>query len=127
MIRKKDILGLGIGPTQRLDGTTLSAEAQYSINFSRSNTKFCLSSDYNGSNSFLFVNATKIYQFKAKDSETEKYPLCLGNISVDFSANNMINTRLNRSVYDFSVDYRAFDTSNIIDIHKYLMKKHDIK
>ena len=26
-------------------------------------------------------------------------------------------------VYDFSVDYRAFDTSNIINIHKYLMKK----
>ena len=26
-----------------------------------------------------------------------------------------------------SVDYRAFDTSNIIDIHKYLMKKYDIK
>ena len=34
---------------------------------------------------------------------------------------------LNRCVYNFSVDYRAFDTSNIIDIHKYLMKKHDIK
>ena len=30
-------------------------------------------------------------------------------------------------VYDFSVDYRGFHTSNIIDIHKYLIKKHDIK
>ena len=30
-------------------------------------------------------------------------------------------------MYDFSVDYRAFDTSNIIDIHKYLMEKHYIK
>ena len=27
----------------------------------------------------------------------------------------------------FFVDYRAFDTSNITDIHKYLMEKHDIK
>ena len=26
-----------------------------------------------------------------------------------------------------SVDYRTFYTSNIIDIHKYLMRKHDIK
>ena len=34
---------------------------------------------------------------------------------------------LNGSVYNLSVDYRAFDTSNIIDIYKYLMKKHDIK
>ena len=36
-------------------------------------------------------------------------------------------TGLNGCVYDFCVDYRAFDTSNIIDIHKCLMKKHDIK
>ena len=41
------------------------------------------------SNSFLFVNATEIYQFKAKVSEMERYPLCLGNISGNFSANNM--------------------------------------
>ena len=32
------------------------------------------------------------------------------------------------NVYSFSADYRAFDTIIIIiDIHKYLMKKHDIK
>ena len=67
--KKKYILFLGIGPTQRLDDTALSAEAQYSINFSRSNNIFCLSLHYNGSNSILFVNATKIYQFKAKGSE----------------------------------------------------------
>ena len=30
-------------------------------------------------------------------------------------------------MYDFSVHHRAFDTSNIIDIHKYLIKKHDVK
>ena len=38
---------------------------------------------------FLFVNTTKIYHFKVKNSEMKKYPLCLGNISRDFSANNM--------------------------------------
>ena len=128
IIRKIDILILGTGPTQGLVDTTLRAEAQCSINFSRSNRKFCLSLQYNVSNSSLFVNATKIYQFKAKHSEIKKYPLCLGNISGDFSANNMKKKkRLNGCVCDFSVDYRAFDTSNIIDIHKYLIKKHDIK
>ena len=35
------------------------------------------------------------------------------------------NPGLNGCVYDFSVDYRSFDTRNIIDIHKYLIKKHD--
>ena len=80
--KKKDIFILG-------NDTTLTVEAQYSINFSRSNRKFCLIQHYNGSNSFVFVNATKIYQFKVKDSEIKNYPLCLGNISGDFSAYNM--------------------------------------
>ena len=64
--KNKDILILGKGPTQGLDNTTLTAEAEYSINFSRSQRKFCLSLHHNGSNSFLFVNATKTYQFKEK-------------------------------------------------------------
>ena len=70
--KKKDILILGKGPTQGLDDTTLTAEAQYSINFSISNRKYCLSLSYNETNSFLFVNATKIYQSKAKHSEIKK-------------------------------------------------------
>ena len=57
----KDILILGDGPTQRLVGTTFTAEARYSMNFTQSNRTFCLSLDYNGSSSFSFVNATKIY------------------------------------------------------------------
>ena len=48
-----------------------------------------LSPHYNGSNSVLFVNATKIYQFKAKNSEIKDFELCLGNISKDFTINNL--------------------------------------
>ena len=70
--KKKDILILGIGPTQGLDDTTLAAEAKYSMNFLRTNRNFCLSLHFNGNNSFSFVNATQIYQFKAKDSEIKK-------------------------------------------------------
>ena len=85
----KDILMLGEGSMQGLDDTILTAEAIYTINFTQPNKRFVLSLHYNGSNSFLFVNATKIYQFKAKDSEIKKYPLCLGNIWKDVTANNM--------------------------------------
>ena len=67
--KKEDTLILGKSPAQGLDDTSLTAEAWNSINISRSNKKFCLSLHYNGSNRFLFVNATKIYQFKAIDSE----------------------------------------------------------
>ena len=59
--RKKDILILGEGPTQGLDDTTLTAEAKYPINFTQSRKRFVLSLHYNGSNSFLLVNTTKIY------------------------------------------------------------------
>ena len=62
----KDILILGEGATQGLDDTTLTAEAIYPINFTQPNKRFILSLHYTGSNSFLSVNATKIYQFKAK-------------------------------------------------------------
>ena len=48
--------------------------------------------NYNGSNCFSFLNTTNIYQFKAQDFETKKYPLCLQNISGDFSANIMKKT-----------------------------------
>ena len=100
--KKRDILILGKDPTQGVDDTTFTAEAQYSVN-SRSNRKNCLSMHYNGNNSFLYVNAIKIYRFKAKDSEIKQYPLCLGNISGDSSANNMDRTGLNGCVYDFSL------------------------
>ena len=82
LIVRGKILILADGPTRGLDYTTLTTEAIYSINFTQSNRKFCLSLNYNGSNSFLLVNTTKIYQFKAKDSEIKIYPLCLGNVSV---------------------------------------------
>ena len=101
--KKRDILILGKDPTQGVDDTTFTAEAQYSVNFSRSNRKNCLSMHYNGNNSFLYVNAIKIYRFKAKDSEIKQYPLCLGNISGDSSVNNMDRTGLNGCVYDFSL------------------------
>ena len=60
--KRNDILILGKGPTQGLNHT-LAAETQYSVNFTRPGINSCINLRYNGSNSFLFVNATKIYQF----------------------------------------------------------------
>ena len=67
--KKKDILVLGEGPTQGLDETTITAEAKYYINFSSLKENSVLIFHYNGGNSFLIVNTTKIYKFKVKDSE----------------------------------------------------------
>ena len=81
---------------------------------------------YNGTNSYSFVNGTEIHKFKAKDSEIVASPLCLGNISKDFSVDNIKKTGLNGYVYDFSVDYDAIAVDDIPDIHKYLLKKNNI-
>ena len=117
---KKDILILGRGPTQGLEGT-LTAEEMYSINFTEKNKKFWLSLHFNEANRYLFVNGTEVYKFKAKDSKIVASPLCLGNISKNWLIDNMKKTSFNG--YDFSVDYDATDNDDIKDIHNYLMKK----
>ena len=110
--KKRNNLVLGKGFTQGLDNATIYAEKIHPINFTKTNNKFCLSSD--------------IHKFKTKDSETIAAPICLGNISRYFSADNMKKTELNGYVYDFSVDYDAITKDKISDIHKYLMEKNNI-
>ena len=66
----------------------------YSINFTVMRKNFCLSLHYNRANSYLFVNDTEIYKFKVKDSELVLGPICLGNISDDWSVDNMKRTGL---------------------------------
>ena len=122
----KDVLILGKGPTQGFGEHSLTAEKMYSVKFTDNGDKYCLSLHYDGANSYLFVNGTEIKKFKAKDSKILASQLCLGNISKDWSVDNTKDAGLNGYVYDFSVDYNATDVDDIKDIHKYLMKKHNI-
>ena len=92
----------------------------------KKNKKLCLSLHYNGANSYLFVNGTEIYRFKAKDSEIAATPLCLGDISKDWLIDNMKETGFNGYVYDFSADYNVTDVDDIKDIYEYSMKKKNI-
>ena len=73
----------------------------------------------NGTNSYLFVNGTEIRKFKAKDSEILATPLCFANISKDWSVYSTKRT-------GFSVDYDAIAVDDILDIHKYLLKKNNV-
>ena len=76
---------------------------------------------YNGDDSYLFVNGSEIIKFKTKDSMIVPNNLCLGNVSKDFSTSNIKKTG-----FKGYVDYNAIDVDNIKDIHKYLMKKNGI-
>ena len=64
-----------------------------------------------------------MYKFKAKDSEIVASPLCLGNISKNWSTNNMKKTGRTGYVYDFSADYNTVAVDDIKEIDKNLMKK----
>ena len=87
--KNNNILILEKGQTQGLSEHSLSVEKMYSINFTKVNTKFCLSLHYNGANGYLFVNGTEIHKLTAKDSMIVPSNLCLGNVSKEFSASNM--------------------------------------
>ena len=86
-----NILVLGRDLIQGISDTTIYAEKTYLINFTKSRVRFCLSLLYNGDNSYVFVNGTEICKFKAKKYETKdcQTEICLGNISRDFSVDNM--------------------------------------
>ena len=86
-----------------------------------------MSLHYNGANSYLFVNVAETIKFKAKDSEIVATPLCLSDISKKSPVDNMKKTRLNGYVDEISVDYDAIAVDDVLDIHKYLMKRYNIK
>ena len=125
---KNNFLILGEGPTFGINGSFGSPEKKFRINFTKANTKFCLSLYYNGDNSNLFVNGKEIYKFKA-DNKNINFPtqFCLGSISNGFSNTEFTEVYLNGNVYDFSVGYNSIDKSDILNIHKYLMAKNNIK
>ena len=92
--QKNSILVLGKDFVQRINGTTFYAGKLSKISFTEKNKTFCLSLHCNGANSYLFVNGTEVHKFKAKDSKIVASPLCLGNISKDFSVDNMKKNRI---------------------------------
>ena len=115
-----DLFTLGI------NDTTLYAEKIYSQNFTVANKKFVLSLYYNGDDSYLFVNGRRQLKFKAKDDQIVKEILCLGNISDDWTAANAQKTGLWGEIYHFAVSYTSANIDDIYNIHRYLMKKHNI-
>ena len=111
---------------QGINDTTLYAEKVYSQNFTAENKKFVLSLHYNGDDSYLFVNGKQELKFKAKGDQIVKEILCLGNISDDWTTANAEKTEFWGEIYDFAVDYTSTNIGDIYNVHRYLMKKHNI-
>ena len=114
------------GFVQGINDTTLYAEKIYSQKFTAVNKKFVLNLHYNVDDSYLFVNGKQELKFKAKDDEIVKEILCLGNISDDWTAANARKMGHWGEIYDFAVDYTSTNVGDIYNVHRYLMKKHNI-
>ena len=85
-----------------------------------------MSQDYNASNSFLYANGVKIYQFKERDSEIKQYLLRLELFQKILQLITWKKTGLNEYAYDFIVNYETIGFSDMVDNHKYLTKKYDM-
>ena len=126
--KANNIYVMGKDFVQGINDTTLYADKVYSQNFTQPSKKFVLSLHYNGDNSYLFVNGKQELKFKAKNDQILKNEkLCLGNLSNQWRIAEYKKTRLYGNIYDFVVDYEAINgVKQIYDMHRYLMKKHDI-
>ena len=76
--RKNNFLILGEGPTFGINGSFRSLEKNFSINFTKANTKFCLILHYSADKSCLFVNGKEIFKFKA-DNKNVNFPTQVSN------------------------------------------------
>ena len=94
--KTRSVLVLGHGLIEKINDSTIYAEKMYLPNFTVDNKIFCLSLDYNGDNSYSFVNGEEVTKFKAKISELMKYRMCLGGLSKDYDRNIGKNTGLSR-------------------------------
>ena len=125
--KTQNIYVLGKDFVQGINNTTIYAEKVYTTNFAEQSKTFALSSHYDGDNSYLFVNGSQELKFKSSVNYLDRNLLCVGNISSDWSLTNSKKTGLCGNVYEFPVDYVGIKSvKTIYDIHRYLMKKHNI-
>ena len=98
-------------------------EKTFGINFTATKTKSCFSLHYSGNGSNLHVNKTDICKFKGLD-KISAYQYCIGCGFTDFTK-EMNEFLINGVVYNFPTDYGLIDKENIINIHEYIMRKHN--
>ena len=122
--QKNNFLVLSEGPSQGINDSTDASKKKISI--SVANTELCLKLHYNDDESYLYVNETEIYKFKAEDN-ISWYNFCLGSVSQNFTKDEQSEISLNGTVYDFSVDHSSIKVEDILNIHLYLMIKNNIK
>ena len=126
--RANNIYVMGNDYITKINDTTIYAEKMFYRNFTEPGKKFILSLQYNGDNSYLFVDGSEESKFKTKADQIINKNLCLGNLSRYWTKDQSTKTSLYGNIYDFVLDYKVIvGTTTIYDMHRYLMTKHNIK
>ena len=123
--RAISVLVLDKGLIQKTNNYRLYAEEPLKTNCTAPNKTFVLILHYNSSNSYLYYNGMQQVRSTANNNLIP-YPLCVGNISKDFSSTDSQKTGLYGNVYYFSVSYDSISTDKIQNIHTYLTNRHNI-
>ena len=123
--KKEDISILGEGPTQGLNGTTLTAEKRYSVNFTLTK-KICVSVHFNGENLIYLLMIQKLLNLRRKILKLQQFHYLQEMFQQNFFVDNIKQSGIKAYVYDFSDDCDTFAVNDILGIHKYLMKKNGI-
>ena len=119
-IDAKNVIIFGVNTSSSSNSTNKTQNSKHS-------KKFVLSLHYNGDNSYLFVNGSQELKFKSSIIYLDRNLLCVGNISSGWSLTNGTKTGLYGNIYEFAIDYVPLNgVKTIYDIHRYLMKKHNI-
>ena len=89
--------------------------------------RFVLSLHYvDGGTSFMYVNGVLMVNFTSKPMSKKNAEYYLGSVTHDFKSSEQREMNFNGVVYEFSLDYRPIDKTNVLNIHAYLMKKYDV-
>ena len=125
--KANNIYVMGKDYIHKINDTTIYAEKTFYRNFTDLGHKFVLSLQYNGNNSYLFVNGKQELKFKTKTYQIIRKNLCLGNLSNGWTNKESSKTSLYGNIYDFVVDCKPIvGVDPVYDMHKYLMAKHNI-
>ena len=126
--RKNTFLLLDEGPTSAINGSFGSLDKKLSINFSKANTKVCLSLYYNGGNSYLFVHGEEIYKFKAANENVNSpAQVSLGSTSNGSGVTESGEESLRENFQSITIQLIDLMLNLMLNIRKYLLVTNNIK
>ena len=107
---------------------TITSEKEYGLDITERGKKTCLSLHHNRISIFGTLMVQGSVTSKQKFIWINTCPLHLGNALKHFTVDNMRNqSELNGYVYEVFVSYDAINANEVLNLHKNVKARHNIK